>query len=1595
MIRGLEWAARLLRRRSAAAGETTQAAALRLALDGETATALLALELGDAAGLKSGDSRATATRVWRRSGGRADTSRTRSLGVEETGPRGALAAAMGLSLTGMRASAFVSSDDLTSSAALLRAMSGRPLPLVVHLSARSLSAHANARGSGHEVLAHLRDAGWVVLVARNVQSAVDLALVARRVTERALVPAVVVMDHDQVATSLQDVVFPAREDLDRFVGSAADEIPSPTPAQELVYGETRRRIPRGVDLDRPVLHGGTQGPESWAAGAEARSLFGLAHVKECVEEAFTAFENVFGRSADAVVVEGKARAKVAVVAQGSAVEQAMAVARAVQISDKLGVRVVGVQSLRPLPERQLVDALVGASAVLVLERTPRRLEAEPPLMGELRALFDRCQENQRSKRGRSDEAPFTHLPSLTAARLPRLVSVRFGEGGAPLPASDLADLCRTVETLESTEYVLGWPKSNGSSLLPKQRALRDAVQRRYPGMANFGFGSGLDTTHGLSTRPPKTGDVPDETLRVVVHRLHRQGGGGLAPLAADLLLEVRGGVLRSRLAERDGAWGTACMDRFEVGVSKVYDTDEPEPAHLGFVGWNGAPSARAAAEGLAFKVPIPEALDPWRGLQRGAVLVVCADGDDGTIRDALTPRIREGLRSRGIALHVVPRGEAAGAAEARLLGAGIAAIEAQMRGISVKKAKVAFRNRAKELAVEDGWSEAEAEAWWTEFERGIEEARVVSFEEDVAGADSVPVAIGSDDPSFDPRTTASGVKETVPPFAVRRMTRTDQRIDSLPRFWDQVGILYAEGAPAALRPDPYLANGAVPPLSACFRDISGAHATIPKFLPAACTGCADCWPVCPDGALAPVVLGFAQILESGMARAKAAGGDPTALRPVVSKLAAAANEIVEAAESPPASAGEVLEDAMPRVLEAMSAPESRRATLVEAFAPVLESVRDFAIARTQPFFGDLEAASKGTGQLLSIAIDPGSCKGCQSCVRACSHGALVAELQTPEVRGDRERRWELWQTVPDTSGETIRRAAGHADVGPLAADLLSRHALLAMSGGDGAEAGSGEKLALRLVLGIAESTLQPALVDQLAEIEALRKQIEAAIKETMAQSIPDVDLDVLSRSLEKAGGARAELSALTDRLREESKSRGLDAGRLQDLVAMAETLGELSAQLREGPNGFGRSRYSLAFGDGSIAEWATEFPLNPFQVPVVVDATGEVCAMAHGMMEGQLAQAMDGVRAMRRAKLLLESPPDLVSKLSAVDRLGWRDIPPEERRFCPPVLVVVDERTVGETLGNLTPLLETDLPIRILVLSGVGGDFGRDLGGRRRSGPSLGSYVGPGVLALTNRRAFVHQSSIAYPDHLHRGVVEALRSPRPALIHVFAPSPQRHGFDADGSREQSLRAVQSRVVPLFIYDPEKEGVFGSRLDLAANPALEETCWKDEQGCPMTPVDWALGQERFARHFRPVSADAPSPTPLLDYLGLTPREREGRTPFRTVRGCAVDSARQRELESSGVERMEISAEMVEFTEHHLGVWTTLQELAGVRTPFTERVEAEARERIEAEFQQKEAALKREHDDRVAGLRGEIEEEFTQRVSSRLYDLAQRGLPENGQ
>ena len=226
--------------------------------------------------------------------------------------------------------------------------------MVVEVVARALTKHALNVHCGHDDVYGALDVGWIILFAKDAQQAADQALIIRRVTELSLTPGMNVQD-GFLTSHLERTFYRHESELIReFLGAPDDIIECPTEAQRTLYGPTRRRVPRMIDLTNPVLLGPVQNQEHYMQGVVARRNNFVEPILGFLEEAHEDFGRLTGRYYGLVTEYKADDAETVFLSLGSAAENCEAAVDHLRATRGAKVGSIHLNVFRPFPEQALV-----------------------------------------------------------------------------------------------------------------------------------------------------------------------------------------------------------------------------------------------------------------------------------------------------------------------------------------------------------------------------------------------------------------------------------------------------------------------------------------------------------------------------------------------------------------------------------------------------------------------------------------------------------------------------------------------------------------------------------------------------------------------------------------------------------------------------------------------------------------------------------------------------------------------------------------------------------------------------------------------------------------------------------------------------------------------------------------------------------------------------------------------------------------------------------------------------------------------------------------------------------------------------------------
>jgi pyruvate-ferredoxin/flavodoxin oxidoreductase len=217
-----------------------------------------------------------------------------TIAVETEGEHAAQGGAIAHSVCGKRVVNYTSGQGVVYGVEQYYHAPGKCSTMVLEVGARALTKHALNVHCGHDDVYGALDTGWIIVFGKDAQQAADQALILRRVTELSLTPGMNVMD-GFLTTHLERTFYKHESQLIReYLGAPEDIIECPTDSQRILFGRTRRRVPKMIDLTNPVLLGPVQNQEHYMQGVVARRNNFVEPILEFFEAAYKGLRGADG-----------------------------------------------------------------------------------------------------------------------------------------------------------------------------------------------------------------------------------------------------------------------------------------------------------------------------------------------------------------------------------------------------------------------------------------------------------------------------------------------------------------------------------------------------------------------------------------------------------------------------------------------------------------------------------------------------------------------------------------------------------------------------------------------------------------------------------------------------------------------------------------------------------------------------------------------------------------------------------------------------------------------------------------------------------------------------------------------------------------------------------------------------------------------------------------------------------------------------------------------------------------------------------------------------------------------------------------------------
>ncbi|MFL1013101.1 2-oxoacid:acceptor oxidoreductase family protein [Flavisericum labens] len=1497
-----------------------------VATDGNTAAIMCERESTDAAGAYPITPSTQMGEFWADAAakGHLNISDKPLIFIEPEGEHAAAAVTAGLSMTGLRAANFSSGQGIAYMHESLYAAVGKRLTYVLNIGARAMTKSTLNVHAGHDDYHAVDDTGFFQMFAKKAQHVADLNIIAHRIAELALTPGIIAQDGFLTTHLIESFLLPERELIKEYLGRPDDIIKTPTPAQRIIYGETRRRIPELWDVDNPLMAGIVQNQDSYMQSVAAQRPFFFDHIEELTDRAFEEYHELTGRRYERVMTYRAEDADYLILGQGSLIPSAEVVVD--YLREKRGIKagVVDLVMFRPFPADMLGEILKGKKAVTILERLDQPLAVDSPITREVRSVLNKCIENGINKK----QKPYPKLTSYTLSDIPAIYSGAFGLGSRDLQPEGIIGAIENMlpdgkhkkQFYLSIDFIRTVPNS------PKQKAYQETIEASYPNIKE------------LAVRGSENPNLmPKDAITV---RFHSIGGWGAITTGKNLamtLYELLGYNIKANPkygSEKKGQPTTyylaAASEPIRINCEYYFVDVVLSPDPNVFKHTNALAGLKKGGSFIIQsdkKTPdevwgeIPEHYQ--KVIIDNDIHVFYIDGFKIAREEATDPELQ--LRMQGIAFQgaffaASPLMKKSGLSEEKLLKA----IEDQLQH--------KFGSKGQRV-VDDNMRVVK---------RGFDEVHEITKKE--LGAKN--------------KTNGSVVAGVPIPRMIKEIPQSESKLSDIHRFWEQTGNFYLKGMGNDNLTDPFIGLSVMPAVSSVFRDMTGIRFEHPEWVPNNCTACGDCYTICPDTAIPGLVSDVSDVFDTIIKRVKRNHGKVEHLPKAVRKLEGHVRKLFSASKN-----GATVNDFIKHGIDMTLDGSDNRAELAKEFDWFKDELGEFKFALTRPYFDNHEKKEENSGGLFSITINPTTCKGCMECVKVCNDEALIKIPQTEGSIARLNKEWDLWMDLPSTPQKFNRIDDLEEKIGPLETILLNKEAYLNFASGDGACLGCSEKSVVHIFTATVESLMQPRIEKHMAYLEELTDKLEKHIQVKLMNRVNLTDSETMSKIVTEMQNSDLTMAEITRRLESEQGGEPVDQEWLRNVTQLLAQLKNLKWKYTNGTTGKGRSNMGMLNSTGCTSVWGSTWPFNPYPFPWANHLFQDSTSMAMGIFEGHMAKMADGFKAIRKAELELEGKYDAAEHDDFFTYFNWKQFTDKEWLLCPPVVALGGDGAMYDIgFQNLSRLMASGKPIKVIIVdtqvySNTGGQactsgfigqvsdmaqYGKVWKGKSEPRKEIG------LIAMAHRNTYVMQATLANTGQMIEGFIDGLMTKRPALFNLYTTCQPEHGVADDLGAHQAKLAVESRAYPIFKYNPDHGIKAREAFDLAGNPAIDQV-WptynlkyleygqEQKMQLPMTFADFALTEARFRKHFRKVPRNAWNDNMILlaEFLELDDNEREGKFPYI----WAVDRNQK-------LNRVLVAKPIVESCEERRDFWLMLRDIAGVEIekPQEENLEEKIRNEV---------------------------------------------------
>jgi pyruvate-ferredoxin/flavodoxin oxidoreductase len=1387
-----------------------------------------------------------------------------TIAIETEGEHAAQGGAIAHSVCGKRVVNFTSGQGVVYGVEQYYHAPGKASTMVLEVGARALTKQALNVHCGHDDIYGALDTGWIMLFGKDAQQAADQALILRRVTELALTPGMNIMD-GFLTTHLERTFYKHESGLIReFLGAPDDIIDCPTEAQRTLFGPTRRRVPKMVDLANPILLGPVQNQEHYMNGVVARRNNFSEPILAFLEASYEEFAELTGRRYGLISQYKTEDAETVFVSLGSAAENIEAAVDYLRQTRRASVGSIHVNVIRPFPEAAIIAALKGKKNVIILERTDEAMAGDNPLGRDIRTAFSKAVQS------------VAGLPAISLAEVPKIYGGSYGLGSRDF----------------RPEHILG-----AYEFATDGRARKDG--KKASDGVNF-FVLGIDHPYAvIGDETPSL--LPDGAVAV---RFHSIGGWGAITTGKNLGAIL--GDLNDLIYQRDGLKDSLGNPKevIHVSANPKYGSEK-----------KGAPTSYfmvAAKDRIRVNCDLrhvtvvlccdPKAFthtNPLDGMAEGGSLVWESDQQGKQAWEQLPLWARKQIIDKKIRVFTLPGFAIAQKATDR------ADLQLRMQGNAFLGAFFAVSSLLREFSItQEQYRDVVHKQYVKKFGKLGDAVVESNMEVMMQGYDQVKEikigALSAADhstlrgqallPILELATAGgscgTGCRST--PMPAGQAKRAP--IDSVGYFDAQFRSTFGYNQPAT----PLSAMGVIAAATGDTASKYVARRETPLFIPENCTQCMECISACPDTALPNCSQDLGTLLTTAVSYYIADPADRAKLMRALPEIERLARQrmVAETKTGTP----------LPTILhEVTDSIDGFSQQSKQQFYGILAKV-PMAYQKVNAIFSSPERKNPGSGGIFSIFVSD-LCKGCAACVTACGdHNALKMVAETEEVNARHMTGTGFLDLLPDTAQKYLGlfNAANPADskTATLRNMLMVRTNYDALVAGDGACAGCGEKSVLRSIAAVTEAYMRPVFhaksdrfVSKASDLDKNGAKRLAALKERnpgeyalLRQAITHL---VLGLGGEDTADTQARIAA-----HEAGHGPISDAELVEAIAAvlLTEAFNHKNLQAVDGRIANGMSVMAMAAHTGCNTVYGSTAPNNPHPYPWMNSLFQDGVTVGWLMGESFIVDhARRSVIPERLADILLTRETNVISDEEYYHLAHFTDalMTDQEIIELPKVWVVGGDGGIGDIgYQNTSKVMLQNRPnVKVLMLdtqvySNTGGQNsdstpmlgGNDMNvfGSATQGKNTEKKTVAETFLAGHGSPFVAQVSMANAPKLYRAILDGLEYRGTMFLQAFTTCQPEHGVADDMALVQAQRVRDSRGAPEFIFNPRLGETYQEALDIKGNPSIDLDWYETKnkvtgETSRYTVAHWCVTEARFRNHLKKIKPEAAAKLIHLDNM----------------------------------------------------------------------------------------------------------------------------------